>query len=409
MASGCLLFIGFQKRKSIEQFLEKVPPMLVLAFIIGVMYLPMSLATTSTFAVVVLSLVLIASLKKGTASYTFFTHPKVVYIGLISYSLYLWHWGVLSISRWTIGIYWWTIPLQVALMLGLAIASYQYIETPLRKGNWFGKRWKTFVVGGGVIVTLTSCIFTLDERLKNKLFTGNRNNKSYVTYLENNITYSPILPSPFLRTIYLIGDSHAAHYEELITSIANKKRFKFVMIPQGVSLKLLTRSNEEDVLTPLQEYKKRFKKGDVIIFSAHINKYYKNGQDWTKRYETLLRETQNIGIKFILISPTPIFSDVKSAYICQEEWYRPSSAISPICQVNKSEWFTNNNVPISKIEKFLLGNPKVSYIDAFSIICPDPYCKNHDDHSLMYIDESHLTSYGAMKLYKTIETLIRSK
>ncbi len=48
MAAGCLLFITFQKRKSIEQFLEKVPPILVLAFIIGVMYLPMSLATTST-------------------------------------------------------------------------------------------------------------------------------------------------------------------------------------------------------------------------------------------------------------------------------------------------------------------------------------------------------------------------
>ena len=29
--------------------------------------------------------------------------------------------GVLSISRWTIGIHWWSVPFQVALMLGLAI------------------------------------------------------------------------------------------------------------------------------------------------------------------------------------------------------------------------------------------------------------------------------------------------
>ena len=101
---------------------------------------------------VVLSLVLIASLKKGTTAYKFLTSPKVVYIGLISYSLYLWHWGVLSISRWTIGIHWWSIPFQIALMFGLAIASYQYIETPLRKGNWFGKRWKTLVVGGSSLI-----------------------------------------------------------------------------------------------------------------------------------------------------------------------------------------------------------------------------------------------------------------
>ena len=108
MASGCLLFIGFHKRKSIEQFLEKIPPLLVLLLIIGVMYLPMSLATVSTISVVALSAVLIASLKKQTTAFKIFTHPKVVYIGLISYSLYLWHWGVLSISRWTIGIHWWS-------------------------------------------------------------------------------------------------------------------------------------------------------------------------------------------------------------------------------------------------------------------------------------------------------------
>ena len=87
MASGCLLFIGLKKRKSIKHFFEKVPPILVLAFIIGAMYLPMSLATVSTVVVVFLTLVLIASLKKGTTAFTFFTSSKVVFIGLISYSL----------------------------------------------------------------------------------------------------------------------------------------------------------------------------------------------------------------------------------------------------------------------------------------------------------------------------------
>ena len=64
MAAGCILFIIFQKRKSIEKLSEKVPPTLVLALIIGVMYLPLSLGTVSTFLVVLLSAVLLASLKK---------------------------------------------------------------------------------------------------------------------------------------------------------------------------------------------------------------------------------------------------------------------------------------------------------------------------------------------------------
>ena len=78
------LFICFQ-RKSTEQFLKKVPSILVLACIIGVMYLPMSLGT-STVAVVILWSH--RFFEKGTTAYKFLTSPKVVYIGLISYSLY---------------------------------------------------------------------------------------------------------------------------------------------------------------------------------------------------------------------------------------------------------------------------------------------------------------------------------
>lgn len=163
MAVGCLIFITFQKRASVEKILGKVPPISLLFLIVLVMYLPKSFATVSTITVVLLTSVLIASLKNQTRTYQFFTNPKIVYLGLISYSLYLWHWGILSISRWTIGIYWWSVPFQIALMFGLAVLSYRYIETPLRKGNWFGKRWKTLIVGGGVLVTLAGSLNLLSK------------------------------------------------------------------------------------------------------------------------------------------------------------------------------------------------------------------------------------------------------
>jgi len=406
MAAGCLLFVGFQKRKSIQEFLEKVPPILVLAFIVGVMYLPMSLATTSTVLVVALSGVLIASLKKQTFAFKIFTHPKVVYLGLVSYSLYLWHWSVLSISRWTIGIHWWSVPFQGALIFSLAIASYEWIETPLRKGTWSKKRWKTIIMGGGVIVTLSSVLFTLGRPIKGKLFIGNQYNKWNMNlYRETKITHSPLLP-----TIYLIGDSHAGHYGSVMTNLAGKKEFNFIMHPQGEGLKLEKNGIKEWILGVQKEYKNNFKEGDIVIFSANIHKY-ENEHNFTKAYETFLQKTQNIGMKFILISPTPTFPIITtgSQYNCLEESYRPSWAISPLCfsQINKSQWFAFHRVAISNIEKFLLANPKVAYIDAFSLLCPDSYCKNFDKNSLMYKDAEHLTSYSAMKLSKIIETLIR--
>ncbi len=251
MAAGCLIFIGFQKRASVEQLLEKVPPLLVMALIVGVMYLPMSMASASTIAVVALSSILIASLKKQTAAFKVFTNTKVVYIGLISYSLYLWHWGVLSISRWTIGIHWWSVPFQVALMLGLAVASYRWIETPLRKGNWFGRRWKTLVGGGGVLLTLAGGLVALGKPLKGRLFAGNPPVPSHMKHLYKPDGYQSSSCSIFainskatslnsgcghyisknLPTVYILGDSHASIMGDILSSASrNRKTFNVVSV-----------------------------------------------------------------------------------------------------------------------------------------------------------------------------------
>ena len=206
MAAGCLIFIGFQKRTSIEQLLEKVSPLLLMALIVGVMYLPMSMAAASTIAVVALSSILIACLKQQAAAFKVFTNSKVVYIGLISYSLYLWHWGVLSISRWTVGIHWWTVPFQIALMLGLAVASYRWIETPLRKGNWLGKRWKTLVVGGGLLFGLSGGLFAVAKYCTGFIYLGAKSKVDGLNYADRATRmWDPLLCKSSRNSVELVS------------------------------------------------------------------------------------------------------------------------------------------------------------------------------------------------------------
>jgi hypothetical protein len=64
MAAGCLVFIGFQKRAKIERTLEKVPPLLVVAAIVMIMFMPISWAVPATTSIVVLSAILLACLKR---------------------------------------------------------------------------------------------------------------------------------------------------------------------------------------------------------------------------------------------------------------------------------------------------------------------------------------------------------
>ncbi|CAK6688298.1 acyltransferase family protein [Synechococcus sp. BA-124 BA4] len=176
MAAGCLIFIGFQKRVWIEQALERVPPLIVVAAMVGVMFLPVSQARAATLSIVALSAVLIACLKHGTAAFKAFTAERVVYIGLISYSLYLWHWGVLAISRWTIGIHWWSVPIQAILILVLAILSYRLIEKPFRGIQVAqGRRPITIIAGLGALLAFSIPVTLAAEEAEentNHIFLG---------------------------------------------------------------------------------------------------------------------------------------------------------------------------------------------------------------------------------------------
>lgn len=129
-------------------------------------------AIYTTISTVVLTLLLIFSVQPETTGYKIFACKPMVYIGLISYSLYLWHWGVLSISRWSIGIHWWTVPIQVALMFLLAIGSYHYIENPFRKISWSQFRWVTIGYGVTALVAGSALLLLLIKPINGLLYTG---------------------------------------------------------------------------------------------------------------------------------------------------------------------------------------------------------------------------------------------
>jgi len=116
--------------------------------------------------------IMVLTLRPGLLMYRLLTLKPVLSIGLMSYSLYLWHWSVIGISRWTIGINLWTAPLQLGIIIALSGATYLYVERPLRHLEWSPKRLITIGYGAIAIFVASSCILALQFPLRGKFYTG---------------------------------------------------------------------------------------------------------------------------------------------------------------------------------------------------------------------------------------------
>ena len=376
--------------------------------------------------------------EKGTASYKFFTNSKVVSIGLISYSLYLWHWGVLAISRWTIGVHWWSVPFQVALMLGLAICSYRYIETPLRKGNWFGKRWKTFIVGGGVIFTLSGVLIALDIPLKGQLYIGKKINHTKPNFLKGDEclensknTRCYLIENISKQTLWILGDSQtqflALSGEKVANSLEmNLKLYSIISTPFpsfNHYRKSKIRKNIEhldDVELLERELYKKIKVGDIILLALrnpyHFGGEYNRTSDsfirkdgsitshedyfnaWISSVANLASFAEKEGAKVIIQTPTPEW----------DRWYQKKNKICSNtavqffnrmqkgdCQII-SEYFIDKKTGVyshqfKKLNKLSTSHSNIYLFDTYKITCPQKTCNYSMDGIDIYADSAHLS------------------
>jgi peptidoglycan/LPS O-acetylase OafA/YrhL len=132
---GCLAFLLTRAPSRVSRLLAKRPPDVLLLGLLAFL-LSKQAKTIDLLGIVIVTALLLYSLRPGGHAYRLLANKNLVIIGMLSYSLYLWHWPIVVLSRWTVGIHLWTVPFQVAFMILLSVASYNWIEDPLRKASW---------------------------------------------------------------------------------------------------------------------------------------------------------------------------------------------------------------------------------------------------------------------------------
>ena len=175
IGAGVLLYVVID---SLRLWRFSCRGLLPLGFLLAICWLfsfPVSQRAATTPLVVVLTCLLLACVRPGQVGHKILSWRPFVAIGLMSYSLYLWHWSVLALSRWTTGLHPWTIPFQVALIIVLSMVSYRWIETPFRRSPWMGSDVGNLLSGLATLLTVAASFIALGALPGLSLYTGKRN------------------------------------------------------------------------------------------------------------------------------------------------------------------------------------------------------------------------------------------
>ncbi|MBI4781250.1 MAG: acyltransferase [Oscillatoriophycideae cyanobacterium NC_groundwater_1537_Pr4_S-0.65um_50_18] len=468
LCAGCLVYLYLNSRKDLLRDTTKrlfIPPTALILILIFVLLVPRQFSVWTTIASVILTSLLIAYLHPQSNLYKIFTLPPILFLGLISYSLYLWHWTVLVISRWTIGIHWWTLPIQFAVMILLAFTSYSYIERPFRNAKWTSKKYKTIVYGIGISIFATISLMVLSHVLANRLYLGsvsntvikergsisgtalNQGNCSWWLgkgpNLNDAIRNCTLTDKKGLTTkrMYVLGDSHAGHLAGLLQKLNYYNDFwiRLLYVHSQPAPNVEIREKPEEILWKrvdaqqqvdlVQSTLTELRKGDILILSNYLLAYFEAErnpslktynlgleQKWFDGLDALLKVTHSKGASVIVFTGVPDFPTARDETnendysLCSKEWFRRE--IPSYCQLSRKRNLLLNER--KAIQRHLLqlqkDNPSLYIYDPLPVVCPvkQTSCSNYLSGTLIYYDNHHLNNLGGGLLYDDFIDYLRS-
>jgi hypothetical protein len=429
LGAGCLLFLIY--RDWGQRWKKTIPNIEthLMILLVALLFLPIRFESFLTVIVVVLTALLIFFVRPASGAHRFLTSSIVIYIGLISYSLYLWHWSVLSVSRWTIGIHWWSAPFQVITILLFASASYRYVEIPFRRAEWLKAKWRPIGLGLSasfgsalIILFLLSVPNTFIINIVGIKIVGISSVPDLLPLKGSRLPYNPtcvvdgdkrllkddtfdlctVLPSKKDgQMIWTLGDSHAGHLQGLLYSVYEKT---------GVGIHLIETPGVPFPMTQATKFQPReiiFNKimnkllpGDIVLVSRLFVSREKeisplrDLSDWTAELLKLSDLLSLAGAKLVVVGPPPIFH----FDVINQCTFLLSGASA--CDVYRASISQAIEYVLENMRRIAKQRDNIYIFDQFEILCPksELWCSPMKGAIPLFRDKDHLNSYGSASL-----------
>lgn len=364
---------------------------------------------------VVASVFLIFGLQRDGLVKSILSSKPFVFIGLISYPLYLWHWPLFSLAHIING----STPPDV-IMPGLMAASfvlatltYWLVERPLKRiKSWKAKTipmlaLMTVIGVAGYVTYAMNGIDTrsnieankeVSKQLNGALWQYSKNENCLAHFKTHLATDLPWWFCSLKRNadpeILLLGNSYANH---LYPGIANNNHLKDMNVlsigTSDVTAEVLkatdaNQSAQLEFINHLIENNKSIKYILVSGINPNADESYINAL--IKRMSVI---TSN-GAKIVIFYPhVRLSDDIKSCFA------RPLKKPELSCETDLSELKRIHENFSNLRERVSQSFPNTLYFDPNTAFCDSQKCSSVQNGMPMYRDEyKHLSEYGSMKV-----------
>lgn len=356
-----------------------------------------------------------------------------LYIGKISYSLYLWHWPVLILGTAALPLRWEGTPTTtVSLMLltaALAIASYNLIEAPARAVSWRGLGVPTAIAAGAVLLVAIGSLGITAQgypqrfaQAQLRLLRYNRQvvspyyrERSCFLQLEDDFAkYDKIgcmTFAPDKTNVVLYGDSLAAHYAGSIRLYLDPRRFNLIQLNSGGCQPFV--GSDQPAVPSCNAVNAAFAglldRADVVILSGnwryYMNPLHKSQQEpedlavFDTKLGATLSAIEAHGVPVLLLGPSLEFSAPLAPSVARYELNHVAS---------DKPWPRSDSFAGDEhLRAFAKSYPNVRYASVLDALCHGADCLllANDDTPVVW-DTIHLTPEGSQLVLRRLAPVL---
>lgn len=363
---------------------------------------------------------IIAAGSKAFINRIVLSNKLVVWFGLISFPLYLWHWPLLSFAR----IIETDLPHRniriVAIIFSIILAwiTYKIVEHPMRFGKYNKTKvtvlisLMTFIGYVGYYLYIHDGLSSRNNSVLIENYSGDIGHLDYHKYLaEKYFTCTPEIIAKeslkwegFIRCIQskpdsnveiaLVGDSHAEHLFLGLAEALPDKNIVFYMKNSPLLMENPEYKNIFDTVVASKSLKK------VILTQHWVGRYsvIPDGSSLDKELIKIIDMLSASGKSIYLVDDVPLFPN--QPILCKGIRWPHTEKKEKACEVDIAKVNQQRDTYSNTLNQVVKNRPIVRIINIGNYLCNDSFCSMTNGADILYRDTNHLNLKGSRYIGK---------